>query len=688
MNTRKKKMLIALMTGSLMTGTVFAASASTPAEGQSIVTSGVAHRTQSDMTNLSTKKNASIVKQQAEQAQNDAVRNLPEPLPLLSTLPGTPVGYFSGINDVHIDQTVPKYAVAVLPQGQEMSLPYGDAVSDSEIAPYIGKTITSIKFSALPDDKLADVLKKRLALRIGDTVNGEYLRHDVNSIGSSGLFAVVKPAFQVVPEGVSLVYHVRVNPTVRGIELTGNESIPASTLGKLLNVQPGTVLNTTLISKDVSNINTLYNNWGYMLNHVSEVKMDDRGILHIRIAEAHVEDIFIRGNTKTKDRVILREMRFGKGDIFNKALVSRSIQRIYNTGYFEDVNVRLLQGQRNRQNVILEIDVAEQKTGSVTIGAGYSESDGLVGIIGLSETNLRGTGDKVALNWEFGGKSSSNKNHSLSYTHPWLNKYGDSLGFNFYDRKGQYTDYGDKGAVASYEKKTRGFSVTYGRSRSEYTGDYFTLEAKNNEYSRYLSGLNYKQDETYKTYFKNNFGRVHTLTWSHVFDNRDNVFDPSQGKRLAFTGIMAGHGLGGNFNYTKLIGEARLYRALGHGHVAALRVMGGTAFGSLPYNDLFTLGGADTIRGYEDDEFRGNKMYAVTLEYRYPIAKKIQGVVFTDVGNAWGGTENISWYHSSHKVHESAGVGFRVTTPIGPVRLDYAWGQNGGKFHFSFGGKF
>ena len=103
---------------------------------------------------------------------------------------------------------------------------------------------------------------------------------------------------------------------------------------------------------------------------------------------------------------------------------------------------------------------------------------------------------------------------------------------------------------------------------------------------------------------------------------------------------------------------------------------------------IFTLGGADNLRGYEDDEFRGNKMYAATVEYRYPIAKKIQGVVFVDAGNAWGGVENIPWYDGNNKIHYSGGIGFRITTPIGPVRLDYGEGTEGGKFHFSFGGKF
>ena len=157
--------------------------------------------------------------------------------------------------------------------------------------------------------------------------------------------------------------------------------------------------------------------------------------------------------------------------------------------------------------------------------------------------------------------------------------------------------------------------------------------------------------------------------------------------RYGALGTMA-IGEGGDFDYYKLTFENRLYYKVGRKHVIALRFMGGYANGDMPYYDLFTLGGADNLRGYEDDEFRGNKMYAATVEYRYPIAKKIQGVFFVDAGSAWDGTENIPWYQNDDSIHVSTGLGFRITTPIGPIRLDYGVGDDGGKFHFSFGGKF
>lgn len=634
-----------------------------------------------------------------QEAAEAPSRPLPPPGPMpAQTLPGTAVMFPARTGDFSVDTSVPGYPMVVVAPGQENNMPYGGLLDESEVAPYIDKVATAVTVGPVPDEKIEEQILPRLAMRVGDAVNMAYIRHDLNIIGSTGLFSAIKPAFTNVPEGVLLNYTVQMNPVVNGVEFSGNQSLPEDTLRQLVTITPGTVLNTSLISRDVAMINTTYNNAGYMLNRVSEVSLDDDGILHIGISEVHVEDIVLRGNSKTKDKVILRELRFKPGDVFNRELASRSVQRVYNTGYFEDVNVRLLPGQKNSQDVIVEIDVVEQKTGTVTIGAGYSDSDGLVGILGLSETNLRGTGDKVSIQWEFGGNTDSNKNYIFSYTHPWLNDHGDSIGFSIFDRENEYEDYNEDGdSVAEYDRQTRGFNITYGRVRSEYVSDFITLETKETKYKDWDSGLNYPElsdpsspqfREEYRDYMDDNFGRTNSIRWSHVFDNRDNVYDPTRGKRLSFTGIWAGNGLGGDFDYFKFIVENRLYYKVGHAHVIAVRLMGGIATGDMPYNDLFNLGGADTLRGYEDDEFRGDKMYLGTIEYRYPIAKRIQGVFFVDAGNAWGGTEHIPWYHDNDELHYAGGLGFRVTTPIGPIRLDYGVGDDGGKFHFSFGGKF
>lgn len=740
MNMRKKKLLALMVTSAMMTCPVWAedttAATGYESSGSQTVTSGSAaapvddqktavntvttspddatkedamkaaksgltgYETAEELAAIAAGKSPEAVQQETAEAvhKENEILN-PAPVDTTPKISGDKVSYMSGTSDMQFDTSIPGYPMAVIQPGQDVSLPYGEAVSDADLKPYVDKVATAVTVGPVPEAQIEQKLLPQLAMRVGDAINMDYIRHDLNVIGATGLFSTVKPVFTTVPEGVALNYTVQMNPVVKKIDIVGNESISTADLMKLVATTPGTMLNTAVVSHDVANINSAFANAGYMMSRVSDVRLDDEGTLHLAISEQRIENINLRGNTKTKNKVIMRELRMKKGDIFNKNAASRSIQRVYNTGYFEDVNVRLLPGQRNPKDVIVEIDVTEQKTGSVTIGAGYSDSDGLVGILGLAETNLRGTGDKVNISWEFGGNTDTNKNYIFSYTHPYLNDAGDSIGFSIFDRESEYDDYNEKGdSVAGYDRRTNGFNITYGRVRSEYVSDYITLETKRTKYTDWHSGYNYRNDATDPNnagfdfagmdYLSKNFGRTNSMTWSHVFDNRDNVYDPTKGKRLSFTGTWAGHGMGGDFDYFKFIAENRLYYKVGRAHVIAVRLMGGIATGDMPYNDLFTLGGADNLRGYEDDEFRGNKMYEVTVEYRYPIAKKIQGVVFTDLGNAWGGVENIPWYHENNKLHYSGGLGFRITTPIGPIRLDYAVGQDGGKFHFSFGGKF
>ena len=593
-----------------------------------------------------------------------------------------------------------KYTVATDITNRELvSMPYGTAVTNEAVAPYTGKTTTGVHISPVPEPGIETSLLSRLAMRTGDAVNIDYIRHDADVIGSTGLFSTVTPTFVTVPEGVDLTYIVKLNPVVNKVEFTGNHLYSAADLSAVMNPQPGSVMNSVLTARQVAAINAMYSDKGYIMSRVKNVNLDDAGVLHVDITEGRIEDILLKGNKKTRNYVIMRELKVKKGDVFNKDLARRSIERIYNTGYFEDVNVRLMPGKKDPSNVIIEIEVLEQKTGSVTIGAGYSDSDGLVGILGLSETNLRGTGDKASINWEFGGNTNSKRNYIFSYTRPWINDHGDSLGLSIFDRESEYNDYNEDGdSIADYYKKTTGGNITLGRVRSEYVKDYFTLETKRTEYTKHESGYNYNEDGTSSSnngydfkgmdYLGHNFGRTNSLTWAHVFDNRDNIYDPTRGKRLSFTGVMAGHGLGGDFDYYKFIVESRTYYKVGHAQVIAVRLMGGFGNGDMPYSDLFTLGGSDNLRGYEDDQFKGNRMYEATVEYRYPIIKKVQGVIFADAGDAWGGTDYVPWYNQTKQVHFALGLGFRVTTPIGPIRLDYARGSSGGKFHFSFGGKF
>lgn len=596
---------------------------------------------------------------------------------------------------------------AVMVQQSQQTVAVGDASlylssnDDSAIEAQVGKTITSVDFEGIPEEvkaKLAPLIQSKP----GSTVTVEGIRNDVASLGSIGVFSQIRPVFVSVPEGVKLTYQLVSNPVVKNVEFSGNTVFTSDYLKSIMQIPKDSVLNFVLVNQKLREIEDLYLKQGYMLVSIPNVQVSADGTLHIDISEGIVEDIVIVGNEKTKNYVITRELKLKKGKPFNKFLASRSMERLYNLGYFEDVNMKLLPGKTNEHDVIIEIDVIEQKTGIVTVGAGYSDADGTVGIIELGDTNFRGTGDKVNLHWEFGG-AGDGKNYTLSYTRPWINDNGDSLGASIFSRIYKYDDYdanGDK--VAEYDKRRKGWNLTWGHVSDEYRTNYFNFESSKESYDdhdgfetgevmdKYLAKNNitdYHDSDWYKA-IMDNFGTTNSFTFTHVFDNRDNYFNASKGRRISFAAQWGGHGLGGDYDFYKFTAEGRFYKALGNGHILALRLMGGYIDGDVSYGNLFDLGGSGTLRGYEDDQFKGKKMYAATLEYRFPIAKKVQGVLFTDAGSTWGIDEGkIPWYTDDDSLNWSVGVGIRLQTPIGPIRLDYGHGDRN-KFNFSFGTQF
>lgn len=580
---------------------------------------------------------------------------------------------------------------------------YVTSANEETVAPFVGKIISGLSISGVPEEVAAQLMPI-LQEQVGDAVSVEGVYRDIQNLGNTGYFSEVNPIFTTVPEGVKLDFAVTANPVATGVTFTGNTIYTSEVLTNYLALPIGQVLNSVYVGQKVQGINAAYDRDGYMLAHVDGIRVDEDGMLHINIVEGIVEDIIPGGNKKTKDKVITREFVQKKGKPFNKFLVRRSVERVYNLGFFDDVNVRMLPGNENPNNVIIEVDVLEHKTGTITLGAGYSKSDGFVGIIEFGEDNFRGTGDKFKVHWELG--KDSYKNYQLSYLKPWIDSKGTSLGLSYFNREDEYTDYNENGSeVAEYNKKSKGFNISFGRQTGEYTRDYLTLETRKDEYKwddEDSSGFRYDRgpgagpgnrwnngpyDFAGDNYVDNNFGRINSATWQKVYDSRDNIYDPTRGRRISYTAQWAGHGLGGDFDFYKFTAETRMYKKIGAKNVLAFRARAGFIQGDAPYSQLFTLGGADSLRGYEDDQFRGKKMYNATLEFRFPVVKKVTGVLFADVGDAWD-APNVTWYDSKKSFNLGVGAGVRIMTPIGPVKLDYGVGKDDNQFHFSFGTQF
>lgn len=560
-------------------------------------------------------------------------------------------------------------------------------------ADFTGKTIVDISITgneAIQKDKIASVLK----VKSGDTFNYEAVKQDMKAIFDLNDFYDVQVRFIEVPKGIEVVYSVIEKKPIKDVTFTGNTKVSTSDLLILVSALKGAIIDNKILSDTSHSIEQYYHGQGYILAKVTDITMSPDGTAHIIINEGIVEDMVIKGNTKTKTHVIYRELNIKPKEPFNAKVARRSLQKIYNLGFFEDVNMKLNPG-RDPNAVVVEIDVVEKKTGSFSVGGGYSANYGFSTLVGLGDTNFNGTGNSLDVEFQHSYYKSLGTSWKVNFTNPYIDDKKTSLNISVFNTTGEYSDYGldnDNTTLRStYYRRSRGFNVTLGRPQGEYIRNYITFTKRKDIYLDYVSGpVDYQAsagDDTYNAdyntgYLANNFGEVHSVTLAKVYDNRDNVFNPTEGKRISLSSEFAGKALGGQFDFDKYIIDYRQYIKVGSKQVLAMRLTSGAATGDVPDASLFTVGGIDTLRGYEDDLFKGKKMFTSSIEYRYPIAKKIQGLVFADAGNAWDGAYRIN------DLYCSIGGGLRMETPLGPVRLEYGHGSEGGKFHFSFGTQF
>ena len=555
--------------------------------------------------------------------------------------------------------------------------PQDKAIEDM-MKQYEGLTIVDTVFEGTT--KLTETTAKAaLSMRTGDMFTAKGLNKDRDAIYNIGYFYDLYPSFEKVPEGVVITYHVLENPVLTSIRITGNTVEKDDVLYGLITVKKGEILNSRTLQQNVQAIQDQYRKDGYILAKITDMNIDREGNLVLRVNEGILEGYKVKGNTKTKERVILREMRQKPGQPFNSKQARRSMQRVYNLGFFEDVNIKLNPGV-DPNAVVVELDVKEKRTGSFGIGAGYSSEDGVMGMVSLGDTYFRGTGDAISVTYETSGDDDDAHGYSISYRHPWIDQKETVGTVRIYNRTYEYDDYDTDGDLKeTYMRKYSGGEITLGRPVSEYSTNYVTLRNRKDQYVRHVDDGQYGSRKG-TTWERDNFGTTRSVTLEHVTDTRDNIYNPTTGGRISLSGEVAG--LGGDFDFQKVTIEDQRYHKVGHAQVLALRAQYGIGHGHISEFNQYKVGGQSSLRGYREDQFRGNRMALATLEYRFPIVSKVQGALFTDWGGAWD--DGVT----PKDIKGSVGVGLALNTPLGPLRLDYGRGRDGGRVHFTVGGSF
>jgi outer membrane protein insertion porin family len=414
---------------------------------------------------------------------------------------------------------------------------------------------------------------------------------------------------------------------------------------------------------------------------VLEPRMSDEGVLTLVIAEGEIEDIRITGNTHTKTYAIRRYLKTQPGEAYNDQKVARDVAKLTSLGWFETVRRDAEVGTEPGKVIVVVTVVEKRRTGMVSVGGGYSSTQGLVGFIDLTKGNLGGNGQAVSIRGEFGGRTS----YEFGYRHPWVATPETSLNLGIYDRlilrEAFVTGEDDEQLSILYDERRTGGRITFGRPLSARTNVF--LGFRSDDVS--ISGVS-EEEEDYLTGAAFEPRQVRSITFAAVNDTRRQLFNPRRGSYRQFKAEFAGLLFGGT-EFNKYVLDARQFFPVGQKHSMALRFLLGTTTGEPPYLEQFLVGGGETLRGYPNDRFVGTNMAIANAEYRVPIGENLLAVAFVDVGDAWGRAldddgDVSDAMHDSFTAHVGYGVGVRVLTPIGPLRLDIGFSEEGTETHF------
>ncbi len=462
---------------------------------------------------------------------------------------------------------------------------------------------------------------------------------------------------------------------VGSITLSGDLIVDRDRIFDLLKIRDEEYVSRKILREDILRIIDLYAEKGYAFAEakpkIDKAASGRRVDVDIAISKgklAYFGRVEIRGNTRTRDNVIRRELTVEEGGVFDSRAIRTSTRNLQRLDFFEEVNITPKPtADENTMDVLVE--VKEKPTGQFSIGGGYSSAEKLLFMAEIRENNLFGRGDKLSLQANL---SSVSTRFNINYTDPRFQDSQLSVGFDLFNWRREYDD---------YTKDSKGGALRFGHPFVEKWRIYWGYSYTDTTLEDVSDNASYIIRES------QNIRVTSALKMALVRDTRDSRVAASSGSRQSISVKYAGGFLGGDSAFTKIEGTTSWFFKLPWDTVFHIKASAGRAFENeddkLPVYERFYLGGLNSIRGFKwghvsprdaetGERIGGNKMWYANIEYIFPLVKDagLRGVIFADIGNSY--FDDDDWDFSNTK--KSAGIGFRWLSPMGPLRLE--WGYN------------
>jgi outer membrane protein assembly factor BamA len=544
------------------------------------------------------------------------------------------------------------------------------------------KVITKIKIEGqryTPKKNMPSIIN--LQNKAGEKVIKRFIDADLKNIYKTGYFHKVYASTSKSDTSLTLTYHVIEHPVITKINIIGNASISSRKLIKQLKSKKSHPLNLKFIQEDIQKLDLYYKEKGYTLSKIVKVKLTNNQ-LNITINESPISEIQINGLTKIKPHIITRLLETQVGTAFNSSTLRRDRERLLRLGYFSNVSSPQLKQDINTNTLIIILNVTEKKANQIEIGI---EEDGIGQESEKTVAFIKGVKNHLLIQSDsFSGKFQTSDSinlfntYHLSYRQPWLfNRVNMSWSTDIWQEITQDIPANQQlntqsqfieSVLRKGSRITFGFPLNHDILTLKTTGKREKITPQNSNSA--ISPYSMSSITTKLSYYAitSPFNPKRGNYWSIQYER-----DVHLGT-LELPGIKFYRTI---LNIAKFIPISKKATLGLHANFGLFKSQENsqTTFET----ENFIMGGTYSLRGY--DMFSGPRKVLFNIEYRQDIFKKLQYVIFYDIGNTFDTGFNIN----PTTLHKGYGIGIRYFTPVGPIRLDVAKGQNDYSFHFGLG---